>query len=93
VSTREGRFPNGMRVVFESVADSEIAGVALAVDAGSANDEEGEAGLLPGCVFRACSRTLFKTKQPSKRRTHFTVRGSSTANWRTWRNNPRSSPA
>ena len=56
MSTREGRFPSGMRVIFETVEDSEIAGVALAIDAGSANDSDAEGGLahlVEHCVFQA----------------------------------------
>ncbi|HEY3665641.1 MAG TPA: insulinase family protein [Polyangiaceae bacterium] len=56
VSTREGRFPNGMRVIFETAEDSAIAGVALAIEGGSAKDPEGQAGLahlVEHCVFQA----------------------------------------
>ncbi|HWZ87298.1 MAG TPA: insulinase family protein, partial [Polyangiaceae bacterium] len=45
LESREGRFPNRLRVIVETVDESDIAGVALAVDAGSARDPEGQAGL------------------------------------------------
>src|SRR3954466_3856147 len=45
VSSREGRFPNGMRVIVETVDDSSMAGIALAIDAGSVRDPEGQSGL------------------------------------------------
>jgi zinc protease len=56
VSTREGRFPNGLRVIVETVATSDIAGAVLAVDAGSTRDPKGAEGLAHAVehwVFRS----------------------------------------
>jgi len=56
VVSSEGRFPNGLRVIVETVGESEIAGVALAVDAGSAKDppkQDGLAHVVEHDVFEA----------------------------------------
>ncbi len=45
VNTRDAQFPNGMHVILETVEDPELAGVALAVDAGSTNDPANQLGL------------------------------------------------
>jgi predicted Zn-dependent peptidase len=45
LSSSEGLFPNGLRVIVETVPESELAGMALAVDAGSAKDPENQLGL------------------------------------------------
>ena len=55
-TTREGRFPNGMRVIVEQAQASPLAGVALAIDAGSTRDPDGQGGLahlVEHAVFQA----------------------------------------